>query len=135
MSSKLNNMNNEVNDFLDELNHSMRKEIELLRIYILSVDNNLKENIKWNGPNYCFDNQDRITMRIQPPTTKNIQIIFHCGAKKQAQPIDKLIKENSKILIWKENDRAIATFKNITDIENAETNLKEIVNKWIIATK
>lgn len=65
MSSKLNILNSRVNDFLDELNHSMRKEIE----------------------------------------------------------------DNSKFLIWKENDRAIATFKNITDIENAETNLREIVKK------
>ena len=79
----INNLNNEVTDFLDELNHSLRKEIEALRICILSTDNNLTENIKWNGPNYCFDNEDRITMRIQPPKTKLIQIIFHRGAKKQ----------------------------------------------------
>ena len=134
MNSRINNLNSEVTLFLDELNHSFRKEIELLRICILSADNNLTENIKWNAPNYCFENEDRITMRIQPLTTKQIQIIFHCGAKKQEQPKNKLIEENSKLLIWKENDRAIATFKNITKIEKAETNLTEIVKRWISAT-
>jgi hypothetical protein len=109
--------------------------IEQLRIYILTADDNLTENIKWNGPNYCFENEDRITMRIQPPTTKQIQIIFHRGAKKQEQPQNKLIKENSKLLIWKENDRAIATFKNMTEIENAKTDLEEIVRNWIDKTK
>ena len=128
-------LNNEVTDFLDEQKHPFRKEIEQLRIYILTADDNLTENIKWNGPNYCFNSEDRITMRIQPPTTKQIQLIFHRGAKKQEQLKVKLIEENSNLLIWKENDRAIATFKNMTEIENAQTNLTEIVKKWINATK
>ena len=52
--------NKTVSQFLDELNHPFRKEIEQLRICILSADTNLTENIKWNGPNYCFDNEDRM---------------------------------------------------------------------------
>lgn len=131
----MSNKNKNVSQFLDELNHPFRKEIEQLRICILSAGDNLTENIKWNGPNYCFDNEDRITMRIQPPTTKQIQIIFHRGAKKQEQPKEKLIKENYTFLTWKENDRAIATFKNRIDIKNAEVDLTEIVKKWINATK
>jgi len=119
--------------FLDEQKHPLRKEIEQLRMYILSADTNLTENIKWNGPNYCFDKKDRITIKIQPP--KNIQLVFHRGARKQEQPKDKLLEDNSNLLKWKENDRAIATFNNITDIENAGNDLLEIVNKWINATK
>jgi len=82
MAMQLININTEVTDFLNELNHPFRDEIEQLRICVLSADKNLTENIKWNGPNYCFDNEDRITMRIQPPT-KQVQLIFHRGAKKQ----------------------------------------------------
>ena len=129
------NLNSEVTDFLDELNHSLRKEIEALRICILSTDDNLIENIKWNGPNYCFESEDRITMRVQPPTAKQIQLIFHRGAKKQEQPKDKLIELNATFLIWKENDRAIATFKNLQDIENGKIELINIIKKWINAAK
>lgn len=128
-------LNTVVSDFLDEQNHSLRQEIELLRNCILTADNNLNETIKWNGPNYSIEEEDRITMRVQPPTSKQIQLIFHRGAKKQEQPKSKLVDDNSKLLIWKENDRAIATFKSMTDIENAKTNLIEIVKKWIEATK
>jgi hypothetical protein len=128
------NLNSEVTDFLDELKHPFRKEIEQLRNYILSANTALTENIKWNGPNYCFDNEDRITMRIQPPT-KQVQLIFHRGAKKQVQPKDKLIASKSKMLVWKENDRAIATFKTIQDIENGKTELTKIIKEWINATK
>ena len=129
------NINSEVTDFLNELNHPFRKEIELLRNVVLSADTNLTENIKWNGPNYCFDNEDRITMRIQPTTSKQIQLIFHRGAKKQEQPTDKMIASKSKMLVWKENDRAIASFKNRQDIDNAKAELTEIIKQWISATK
>jgi hypothetical protein len=132
--AKKSNLNSEVTDFLDELKHPFRKEIEQLRIYILSANTALTENIKWNGPNYCFDNADRITMRIQPPT-KQVQLIFHRGASKQTQPKNKLISNKSKMLVWKENDRAIVTFKSLQDIENGKEELTDIVTEWISATK
>jgi hypothetical protein len=127
------NLNHEVTKFLDDLRHPFRKEIEQLRQYILSSGSGLEENIKWNGPNYCFDNADRITMRIQPP--KQIQLIFHRGAKIQKQPKDKLIKDTSGLLTWKEKDRAVATLKNMAEIENRKQDLTKIVKDWIDATK
>lgn len=128
------NLNREVTEFLEKQNHPFRNEIEELRITILTANSELTENIKWNGPNYCFENEDRITMRIQPPT-KQVQLIFHRGAKKQIQPENKLISNKSKMLLWKENDRAIATFKNMQDVENGKTELIQIVSEWINATK
>lgn len=134
MAKQTINLNSEVTDFLNGQNHPFRKEIEQLRNCILSADKNLTENIKWNGPNYCVDNEDRITMRIQQPA-KQAQLIFHRGAKKQSQPKDKLIANKSKMLAWKENDRAIITFKNLQEIENGKAELATIVNEWIKAEK
>ena len=125
-------INNEVTNFLDNLNHPLRAEIEQLRLIILSAVSGLTENIKWNGPNYCFNNEDRLTMRIQPP--KQIQLIFHRGVKKLSQPTDKMIDDKSGLLVWKENDRAVATFKNINDIEKNQLALKGIINEWIDVT-
>lgn len=129
------NLNNEVSRFLDELNHPFRKEIEQLRNLILTANNELIENIKWNGPNYCYRNEDRITMRIQPITKKQIQVIFHRGAKVQEQAKEKLILQNFDVLTWKANDRAIATFHQMQDIEDGKTDLNKIINKWIEVTK
>ncbi|WP_163398122.1 DUF1801 domain-containing protein [Flavobacterium fluviatile] len=124
----------EVTDFLNQLNHPLRNEIEELRDYILGSNKNLTENIKWNAPSYCFQDEDRITMRIQPMTTK-VQLIFHRGAKKQEQPADKLIENRSKMLVWKENDRAIITFKSLQEIKNGKEQLQIIINEWITAAK
>lgn len=128
------NLNNEVSDFLDLQKHPFRSEIELLRNVILSVDNKLTENIKWNGPNYSYENEDRITMRVQPPV-EQVQLIFHRGAKKQEQPKDKLIANKSKLLNWKENDRALITFKSMKDIENSWSELSDIIKDWINSGK
>jgi uncharacterized protein YdhG (YjbR/CyaY superfamily) len=127
--------NSEVTKFLDEQNHPLRKEIDLLREIVLMANTGLSENIKWNGPNYSFDSQDRITMRIQPTTSKQIQLIFHRGAKVKEQPKSKLINDTSGLFVWKENDRAIATFKDIQDIENKKSDLCIIINEWIEVTK
>lgn len=80
MSEQIINLNIEVTALLEAINHPFRNEIEQLRICILEANNRLEENIKWNGPNYCFNNEDRITMRVQPPTMQ-VQLIFHRGAK------------------------------------------------------
>ena len=131
MTKHFDNLNLQVSTFLDNLNHPFRKEIEELRMIILSSENNLMENIKWNGPNYSFNNEDRITMKIQPP--KNIQLIFHRGAKKLEQPKEKLIIESFTLLTWKENDRAIATFTSMEDIKNSKMDLTKIIKMWINA--
>ncbi len=127
------NLNIEVTKFLDDLHHPLRDEIEQLRLTILNADGRITENIKWNGPNYCFENEDRITMRIHPP--KQIQLIFHRGVKKLTQPNDRIIDDNSGLLVWKENDRAVASFKDINGIEKSKSELEDIVNKWTQATK
>ncbi|MBK8243843.1 MAG: DUF1801 domain-containing protein [Saprospiraceae bacterium] len=107
-------------------------EIENLREFILNSDVRITENIKWNGPNYCINNEDRITMRVQPP--KQIQLIFHRGAKVQELPKNRIIEDDSGLLIWKTSDRAVATFRNAGEIEQGKVNLTDIVKKWIQET-
>ncbi|MDI1322972.1 MAG: DUF1801 domain-containing protein [Algoriphagus sp.] len=125
------NLSAEVTGFLDKLDHPFRKEIEQLRFIILSAETGLTESIKWNGPNYSFAGEDRITMRIHPP--KQLQLIFHRGAKVKTQPKDKLIQEDFKLLVWKENDRAVASFKNGEELMKSADNLKSLIKSWIIA--
>jgi len=122
-------MNSEVTQFLDQLNHPLRDEIELLREYILSAKSGIAENIKWNGPNYTFNWEDRITMKIQPP--KNLQLIFHRGAKVLEMPKEKLLNEDFGLLNWKTNDRAVATFVTMDEIVANKESLSKIVNEWI----
>lgn len=126
-------MNTEVSQFLDEKDHPLREEIQKLRGLILKSKPGMQENIKWNGPNYTYADEDRVTMRIHPP--KQIQLIFHRGAKKLAMPPNKLIDDDAGLLSWRENDRAIASFKNMQEIEKNKEVLVSIIQQWIDAAK
>lgn len=125
-------VNPDVTRFLDELHHPLRSEIEVLRLVILEASALLEENIKWNGPNYSVGAEDRITMRIQPP--KQIQLVFHRGAKVKEQPKERIVQDPSGLLMWKENDRAIASFKNQEAVEAGREALSVIVREWLVAT-
>lgn len=125
-------LNTTVTKFLDGLNHPFRQEIEALRLAILQANGSLVETIKWNAPNYSVGTEDRITMRIHPP--KQVQLIFHRGAKVKEQPKDKLIEEDSDLLDWKANDRAIATFTNMASIAASQQALVKIIQDWVKIT-
>lgn len=125
-------MENEVTTFLKSLKHPLLKEIEALRTLILKTDPTIGENIKWNGPNFYHQGIDKITLRIHPPP--QLQLILHRGAKVLVQPNGKLIEDNSGMLVWKGNDRAVITFKDMKEIKAKEIQLKEIITKWLAAS-
>lgn len=119
----------EVNAFLDNLAHPLRTEIDYLRELILSAHAQLEENVKWNGPNFVYEGEDRITMRIHPP--KQVQLIFHRGAKVKKQPETRLIEDTNNLLEWRGNDRAIIGFKTIEDIKKQQNSLQAIIVQWL----
>ena len=125
-------VNKEVTQFLEQLDHPLRKEIEALRLIILQADNRLAENIKWNGPNYSIEAEDRITMKIQP--AKQIHLIFHRGVKVKEQPKERLLKDDAGMLVWKGNDRAIVSFASLSSIAVAENTLTKIIQDWLAET-
>lgn len=122
----------EVIEFLDKLEHPLKREIEEIRKIILNSNKRLTEHIKWNAPSFCIENEDRVTMKLYPE--KNIQLIFHRGAKVKAQPKEKLISGHSSFLKWPANDRAVATFANMDEIKLNEKVLSGIINEWIKVT-
>lgn len=122
-------MDNEVTTFMKTLTHPLKEEIEEIRKIILNSHKDLKENIKWNGPNFHFQGEDRITIRIQPPP--HLQLIFHRGAKASAKSKQRLIDDASGLLDWKSGDRAVITFKSMEEIETNKKQLKEIILKWL----
>ncbi|MEJ1239543.1 DUF1801 domain-containing protein [Chryseolinea sp. T2] len=121
----------DVKGFLDELNHPLRKVIDDLRGIITSASPDLEENIKWNGPNFFHEGEDRITMKIHPPT--QIQLIFHRGAAVLEQPPAPLIEDNSGMLNWRGNDRAIASFRSEAEVIKRKAALTRVVKAWVDA--
>jgi len=125
-------MNHLVTEFLVPLNHPFVAEIDTLRQIILDAQAGIEEGIKWNAPNYVFQGDDRMTMRIHPPK-KQVQLIFHLGAKKQDAKSGRIIEDQSGLLDWKGNDRAVVTYKSLEEIESTKSQLQNIVKAWLKA--
>ena len=126
-------LNPEVTKLIESQNHPMEDVINSIRMLILTANSSLSENIKWNGPNYSFNEQDRFTLRTQP--VNKLQLIFHRGAKVKAQPTERLIKDERGLLTWKENDRAIFEVESIEDVNNNKKYIQFLINEWVKVSK
>ena len=124
----------QVAEFLKNLEHPLKKEIEAVRQIILNANKELTEHIKWNAPSYCFNNDDRITFNLRGKGF--FQLIFHCGAKvKQRAEKEPMMIDETGLLEWITNDRAFVKFQDMTDVTSRAESLGQLVNQWIIVTR
>jgi len=121
-----------VDEFLQKLDHSRIDEIRQIRAMVLSVDENITEQIKWNAPSFCVAGDDRITFRLQPGD--RVQLVFHRGAKKRTDADTFSFEDHTGLLEWAAKDRATITFANSEDVTKKSEALRELVAKWIAAT-
>jgi hypothetical protein len=123
----------QVAEFMAKTNHPLKKAMETLREIILSANKGITEHIKWNGPSFCFNGDDRITFNLH----KNdcIIIVFHRGAKvKDSQGAGPLFKDATGLLEWASNDRAVVKLFSLQEVNEKKDNLKKIAAQWIKLT-
>ncbi|KOP82730.1 DUF1801 domain-containing protein [Cytobacillus solani] len=120
----------QVAEFMNNLEHPLKEEIEEVRHIILSTDDKITEHIKWNAPSFCFEGEDRITFNLHGKGY--IRLVFHCGAKvKDRMNNEPLIVDHSSILEWKAADRAIMKFTDKNDVKAKEEKLREVITMWL----
>lgn len=124
------NPENLVRIYLENLDHPLKSEILKIRDLIFKTNPNLTEQIKWNAPSFCLTGEDKITFNL-PPKKDSIQLVFHRGVKKKELPKEKLINDNSGLLKWATNDRAVIRFTSMQEILEDEAKIQEIIQKWL----
>lgn len=123
----------QVVDFLNNLEHPLKKEIEEVRKIILSANEHITEHIKWNAPSFCFNNEDRVTFNLQGKGF--FRLVFHCGAKvKDHAGNGPLFDDSTGLLDWVADDRAIVKLTDMSDVEDKKEKLAEVVARWIEVT-
>jgi hypothetical protein len=123
--------NGEVDRFLAGLEHPLKAEIERVRAIILAADPEITERIKWNAPSFCYQGDDRVTMKLHPPAS--LQLIFHRGAKVK-DSANFTFADDSGLLKWAAKDRGIVTLRDMAEVEANEAALTGLVNSWMHAT-
>jgi hypothetical protein len=115
-----------VDAFIATIDHPLKSEIEAVRGIIRRADAGISENVKWNAPNFLFKD-DFATLKLRPQTA--VQVVFHTGAKPKGKKI--AIDDPKGLLKWVTDDRAVATFSDMTKIKSRQVALTAIVRQWI----
>jgi hypothetical protein len=120
----------EVAQFLEELDHPLKKEVIALRKTILEVSPEIHEGIKWNAPSFRTDSEWFATFHLR--SKEQVSIVLHLGAKvKPAATKGIAVADPSELLAWRGKDRALASFTSAGDVKAKREAFKAIVREWI----
>jgi uncharacterized protein YdhG (YjbR/CyaY superfamily) len=116
-------MNNEnrtadVNDFMQQLDHPLKAEIELVRA-IIKANRKIAERIKWNAPSFFYVD-DLATIHVK--ARQHVHLIFHHPA---------IVKIKSKYLEGDYKDRRMMYFSNAKEIRSRKQELARIMNELV----
>ncbi|OZB96001.1 DUF1801 domain-containing protein [Paenibacillus sp. XY044] len=121
-----------VEDFLKQLDHPLKPEIEEVRKIILNTDEGLSEHIKWNAPSFLSHNDDRVTFNLHGKGF--FRLVLHRGAKPKDSTDLRLYfeqEQGQELLEWSAPDRATIRFTDMEDVESKRDVLQAIIRKWL----
>lgn len=95
-----------VDEFLENLSHPLKAEVEAVRSIIKGVNKDINEEIKWNAPSFNYKGEYLVTFNLRD--AKRIHLVFH-------NPL--IPKVNSKLLEGDYKDRRMAYFADMRDIK------------------
>lgn len=119
-----------VDEFMRDLEHPLKAEIQALRTIILGADPEITEGIKWKVPSFARG-EYFATLHLRAPD--GVHVIFHLGAKvRDLGPDGISVADPTCLLQWLAKDRAIAKFKDMAAIQNRRAELEALVREWIV---
>ena len=120
-------------EFLRELDHPMKKEIEAVRKIILGVSPEIREGIKWNSPSFrTTEYFGTLNLRGRGGKAEQVWLILHTGAKGSEKAKGGMtIPDPEGILEWLGKDRAVVKFEDVEDVRAKKGALEGVLREWI----
>jgi uncharacterized protein YdhG (YjbR/CyaY superfamily) len=104
-----------VDDYMAQLDHPLKAEVQALRDIIKGVDSRITEQIKWNAPSYSY--KDTIaTFNLR--ATQHVHLVFH-------NPAIATIRSN--LLEGDYPDRRMAYFTDMKDVQAKQSALEQVI--------
>lgn len=106
-------------EYMQELEHPLKAEIEALRVIIKETNARISERIKWKAPSYyCKEDFLTFNHRMQD----KVHLIFHNDA---------IPKLSSAILEGDYKDRRMVYFNDMTDILAKKAELQRVITELL----
>lgn len=121
----------DVDDYLGELQHPRKAEVQQIRSAILASDPLLSESIKWNAPTFIFDGEDRVTFRLHPGD--RVELVLHRGARKRADATSFAFDDASALVQWAAPDRGVIAIPEGADLSELTPTIIRVIHAWVRA--
>lgn len=118
-----------VTAYLRDLEHPLKKDIEVVRRIVLGVRPTIREGIKWNAPSFRTAKEYFATVNVR--ARESVQLILHLGARVRSDQKAFKIADPEGLLKWLDEDRALVTLGAGPDIPAHRAAFEAIVRAWI----
>jgi len=116
--SSTNNVNPQVEDWFQNLDHPLKEAMLLTRQIILEADERISESIKWSAPTFEFKGN---LASFQPKAKQFVSLMFHRGSEIPGEHPD-LEGDSALVRIMRFHDEA--------DVETHRKPLQAVVQAW-----
>ena len=110
----------QVDHYMEKLQHPFKQEVERLRSIMLNANPKLQERVKWNSPSFFYI-KDVAAFNLRAKGYVQIIFIFYDGN----------MIEDPSLLQGNWKDRREARFYSMIDIEAKQSALEQLVNNWV----
>ena len=114
------NHTEQVDEFMQGLDHPFKAEVEAVREIIKNVNQGVTEQIKWNAPSFSYKGESLVTFNLWEK--KRIHLVFH-------NPM--ISKVKSKLLEGDYDHRRMAYFLDKEDIQVKKVLLEKVLKDLI----
>jgi len=110
----------EVNQFMEKLDHPFKAQVEMIREIIKNVNKDIAEQIKWNAPSFSYKGETLVTFNLWEKN--RIHLVFH-------NPM--ISKVKSKLLEGDYDHRRMAYFADQNEIQAKRKDLEKALKDLI----
>lgn len=109
----------EVNEFMEKLDHPFKAEVQAIREIIKGVHPGITEQIKWVAPSFSYKDYI-VTFNLR--MTERVHLVFHNGA---------ILDQSSGLLEGSYPDRRMMYFTSMDDVNAKRDVLEALIREWI----
>ncbi len=109
-----------VDEFLENLSHPLKAEIEAVRSIIKGVNKDVNEEVKWNAPSFNYKGEYLVTFNLRDE--KRIHLVFHNPH---------IPKVKSELLEGNYLDRRMMYLADMRDVKKKKPMLEKILRDLI----
>jgi len=113
------NRTEQVDAFMEKLDHPFKAEVEAMRKIIKKVNKGITEEVKWKAPSFSYKGY-MVTFNLWEK--KRVHLVFHNGA---------ILKDKTGLLEGDYPDRRMMYFSDMKDVKAKKAALESFVKEWI----